>query len=340
LNLNIVDPLNDPRWVDLTDRCDRSSLFHTTAWLEALKRTYGYEPVVFTDAASGMPLRNALLFCRVRSWLTGNRLVGLPFSDHCEPLVDSPWALAGLLELLKQRIGPDCRYIELRPVDTPIDVPGFEAAAAFWSHSIDLRPDAGTIFASFHKNHVQRSIRRAGRSGLTLEVGRSRTLLDDFFSLYQITRRKHGVPLQPFGWFQNLVECLRERLTIYMARHEGRPAATILTARHKTTLVFKYGSMNPEYKRFGGTPHLFWKAIQEAKHEGLSTFDLGRSDVDNVGLIAFKEHLGATRSTLKYYRHPAQQRRGWFPKLASTIYSHTPARIQNSLSGRLYKHFG
>ena len=32
------------------------------------------------------PLENGFLFCRVESWLTGRRLVSLPFSDHCEPL--------------------------------------------------------------------------------------------------------------------------------------------------------------------------------------------------------------------------------------------------------------
>jgi CelD/BcsL family acetyltransferase involved in cellulose biosynthesis len=340
LNVNAIDPLRDPRWVELTERCDRSSIFHTPAWLDALHRTYGYEPVVFTDSGPGQPLRNALLFCRVNSWLTGNRLVGLPVSDHCEPLVDSPAALCGLLESLKRFVGPGCRYIELRPLETPIDVDGFATSAEFCSHAIDLRPSKEAIFAGFHKNHTRRAIHRAQRSGLTVEIGRSRDLLADFFSLYEFTRRRHRVPLQPFRWFQNLVECLRERLTIYLARHEGRPAATILTARHKATLVFKYGSMDPDLKRFGGTPHLFWRAIEEAKEQGLATFDLGRSDMDNAGLIAFKNHLGATRRTLKYYRHPSQLRPGWFPAFASAIYSRTPAPIQTRVSGRLYKHFG
>jgi hypothetical protein len=37
-----------------------------------------------------------LVFCRVRSWLTGRRSISLPFSDHCEPLVESHEALAGV----------------------------------------------------------------------------------------------------------------------------------------------------------------------------------------------------------------------------------------------------
>src|SRR2546430_5296635 len=82
-----LDPLEDPRWAEFVQRHPRASVFHTPGWLEALRRTYGYEPVVYTTSLPRAELTNGLVFCRVRSWLTGRRLVSLPFSDHCEPLV-------------------------------------------------------------------------------------------------------------------------------------------------------------------------------------------------------------------------------------------------------------
>ena len=51
-------------------------------------------------------------------------------------------------------------------------------------------------------------------------------------------------------------------------------------------------------------PLLFWKAIQQGKQTGVEEFDLGRSDLSDPGLIAFKEHLGAVTSDLMYYRSP------------------------------------
>ena len=60
--------------------------------------------------------------------------------------------------------------------------------------------------------------------------------------------------------------------------------------------------------RLGGMPFLFWRLIQDARARGFAELDLGRSDVDQPGLIAFKDHLGATRSTLTYYRYPKGQR--------------------------------
>ena len=340
LTLNEIDPLQDSRWSDLTARSSRSSIFHSPEWLEALRQTYGFRPVVFTDSGPGEPLRNGLLFCHVESWLTGGRLAGLPFSDHCEPIVDTPELLAPFLESLKPLVGPDCRYIELRPLDTTIDAQGFTATSVFCAHSIDLQPDLETIFDRFHKNHTQRAIRKAERSGQTVEMGRSLELLHDFYALHTMTRRRHGVPVQPFCWFRNLVDCLGDRLTIYLARYEGRPVAAILTASHKKTLVFKYGCLNPAYKRYGGTPQLFWRAIEDAKQQGLALFDLGRSDVENHGLAAFKDHLGARRQQLTYYRYAVVPHRGWVTAVGTAIFALTPPSVQSRLSSRLYKHFG
>ena len=83
-----IDPLTDPRWDRFLQQHPRASVFHSTPWLEALRRTYGYRPVAYTTSAPHEDLENGLVFCRVESWLTGRRLVSLPFSDSCELLVD------------------------------------------------------------------------------------------------------------------------------------------------------------------------------------------------------------------------------------------------------------
>src|ERR1700719_16804 len=84
-----LDPTQDLRWAELVRRHPKASAFHAVAWLQALRRTYGYEPVVFTTSPPTGELKNGLVFCCINSWLTGRRLVSLPFSDHCEPLCDS-----------------------------------------------------------------------------------------------------------------------------------------------------------------------------------------------------------------------------------------------------------
>ena len=71
--------------------------------------------------------------------------------------------------------------------------------------------------------------------------------------------------------------------------------------------------------------------------------DLGRSDVDQPGLIAFKDHLGATQSTLTYYRYPGQPdtaRSEWIARAARGTFSHLPD-VALDLAGKLiYKRLG
>ena len=77
----VLDPLCDPRWSEFIERHPDASIFHSAGWLEALRRTYGYEPLVVTTSGRNEPLLNGIVLCRVRSWATGDRLVSLPFSD-------------------------------------------------------------------------------------------------------------------------------------------------------------------------------------------------------------------------------------------------------------------
>ena len=59
-----LNPLKDARWAALLAKHPRASIFHSIAWLEALHRTYGYEPIVFTTAPPGPPLAMVLYHVR------------------------------------------------------------------------------------------------------------------------------------------------------------------------------------------------------------------------------------------------------------------------------------
>jgi hypothetical protein len=89
-------------------------------------------------------------------------------------------------------------------------------------------------------------------------------------------------------------------------------------------------------------PLLFCRIVQHAKEAGLGELDLGRSDIDNTGLIAFKDHLGAHRTALRYYRFGEQANaagRRLATRLVKRIWSVVPPGLQVSVSGRLYRHF-
>ena len=338
-----INPLQDPRWPEFVSHHPSASVFHTADWLEALRRTYGYEPVAFTISAPGGELRNSVVFCQIRSRITGRRLVSLPFSDHCQPLVETPAELEATLEFL-QGSAEKWKYIEMRPLaDEALRSLGtrFNPSASFGIYKIDLRPDQQVIFNNFHEDCVQRKICKAEREQLTCEAGRSGTLLRKFYSLLLLTRRRHQLPPQPLAWFRNLIECLGEKLTIHVAFHNEAPVASIMTLLHKQTLVYKYGCSDAKFHNLGGMPFLFWKAIQQGKQAGTTEFDLGRCAEDEPGVALFKERLGASRTELNYYRYPISSPRSrlrmpW----AQQIFAHMPDAVLTGAGRLLYKHLG
>ncbi len=183
-------------------------------------------------------MQNGIVFCRIHSWLTGRRLVSLPFSDHCAPLADREVDLEAILSSIVHQTRRDrLRYAELRPLHQPAVFDAlFLPDTEFCFHQLDLTPSLDTLFRNCHKDSVQRKIRRAEREHLACREGGSE-LLDAFFHLLVQTRRRHHLPPQPKRWFQNLIDCLASDLRIRVAFQDRQPAAAIAPADQPPEVV-------------------------------------------------------------------------------------------------------
>jgi lipid II:glycine glycyltransferase (peptidoglycan interpeptide bridge formation enzyme) len=348
MRLHQIDPVQDARWGELVQRHPKASVFQTVGWLEALQRTYGYSPVVFTTSPSNGRLENGVVFCHVRSWLTGDRMVSLPFSDHCEPLFDSKRDLRFIMEYLQANLRQrNWKYIEVRPVNSslyqPADETGFRPAKRYCFHHLDLRHELDYLFRSLDRDSAQRRILRAERAGVVHECGTSVKLLKDFYSLLVLTRRRHHFPPQPYLWFRNLVDCMKEALEIRVAYKAQIPIAAVLTLRFRNTIYYKYGCSDAKFKHLGGMPLLLWKTIEKSKAAGSEEFDLGRSDTDNSGLISFKNHWAQVSTELVYWRFPAAQRRDRKSqnfKIAKSVFACLPKCLLTTTGRLLYRHIG
>jgi hypothetical protein len=304
-----VDPLSDRRWDALVESDPGSSIFHSRPWLQALKSTYNYTPAAFTTSPADGMLANALVFCRVDSWLTGSRLVSVPFADHCELLSTSLEESEELVLHARQPHARNGKPIELRPLTyKPADHQGFSPSAIYRMHSLALDRSKAELFRGFHKTSLQQRIRRAEREGLECEEGNSEGLLAKFYTLLLSTRRRHGIPPQPLSWFQNLIRLFGDKVKIRVASKDGLPIASILTLSHKQSLVYKYGCSDARFHPLGGIALLLWQAIQEAVDHGKQHLDMGRSSCDNEGLISFKERFGAVGASLVYWSYPGAKR--------------------------------
>ena len=344
--LNVIDPLTDSRWDDLVACHPRASAFHRRGWLEALKHTYGYKPMVLTSASAGESLTDGILACRISSWLTGTRLVSLPFADHCDPLFgEFSEELLSPDRLVDECTGQHYKYLEFRPLRAWASLQNrFQPCESFYFHELDLSPSLGQLFKGLHKDSIQRKIRRAEKEQLSYEAGRTEELVEAFYHLQMITRRRHHLPPQPISWFRNLAKHMGEAVHIRVARKNGAATAAILTLRHRSTVIYKYGCSDGAFHQLGGMPFLFWKVIEESKASGAERIDFGRSEMNNEGLVAFKDKFGTTKRTLTYYRFPGKKKKqvylhenSW---LMRRMLGLVPDGVLSAVGRVLYRHIG
>jgi len=346
VSIYLVDPIGDLRWRTFVSQHRCASLYHSPGWLQALHETYGYQPLVLTTSQPTEEISNGVVFCQVRSFITGRRLVSLPFSDHCQPLVETELEFRRFLAYLaKERDDNHWKYVEVRLREEQSNLgTEFPRVKIFHFHDLDLGPSVEKLFGGFHKDSVQRKIRRAEREALRFAEGTSDELLEGFYSLVIQTRRRHGLLPQPRGWFQNLVKCFPGKLTIHVASKDGCPVAAILTLRHNDVLFYKYGGSDASYHNLGGMQALFWRVIQQAKSAGIRIFDLGRTDDGDFGLLTFKNRLGAHLTSLSYYRYPlctqTFETQDWKIRMLKEVFAKMSDRMLRASGNLLYRHLG
>jgi Acetyltransferase (GNAT) domain len=344
-----VDPFGDGRWHKLVERHPHASIFHHVGWLNALYRTYGYEPIVFTTSPPTSDLENGMLFCRIRSWVTGNRLVSLPFSDHCAPLGEPDRRFESLLNYLHTaRADRGWKYVELRPVsrnfEETLERIGFRPAAKYVLHRVDLEPAVEEIFKRLDKNSVQRRVRHAEKVGLVEICGSSEGLLRDFYQLLVRTRARHSLPPQPYAWFSNLIDCMGEAVDLRLAYMNNLAVAAVLVLHFKGTSYYKYGCSDERLHKLGAMSLLLWRAIVKSKSIGSKVFELGKTDEDHHSLIAFKNHWTPQSDPLTYWTFPSERsislNKDWRQELLGRVCAHVPDRMLAAVGTLIYRHAG
>jgi lipid II:glycine glycyltransferase (peptidoglycan interpeptide bridge formation enzyme) len=221
---------------------------------------------------------------------------------------------------------------------------GWLPADEYFVHNLDLKPGLNNLFDTFDKDSVRRRIQRAQRAGLTEQCGRNEVLLGEFYRLFVLTRQRQGVPPTPYQWFCNLVGELGNALEIRLAYKGSMPIAGILTLRFRDVIYYKYGCSDRHFSGCGATPWLFWQAITAAKLSGATQFDFGRTEQNNPGLLAFKNHWVSDPKRIVYLQYPSTPKqdlaRGWKGRLAKSVIPLMPSRLNVLVGNLLYRHIG
>jgi CelD/BcsL family acetyltransferase involved in cellulose biosynthesis len=340
----VVDPRVDERWRALMSDSPGVLPFHHPAWLTLIGTTYRHPIQAWVIEDDDGKLVAGLPFARVSSWLTGRRLVSLPFSDLCPPLLAGG---AGEREVheLAERIVEDWREgdvaVELRS-ELPVGAPA-APHSRFWHHVVPLESDVAAVQGRFAKAHV-RNIKKARKGDVRIRFATDLAALDAFYALHLQTRRHQGVPTQPKRFIRGFSTLFEQGMgEVALAEWRGSVLAAAVFLRAGGTVVYKYGASDRAHLDKRPNNLLFMEAIAAACASGATALDLGRTDLDNEGLRAFKLGWGAQEAKLAYARLSTDgddgEGGGGLPRSARTLISASPASVGRAVGELLYRHY-
>ena len=282
----------------------------------------------------------------IKSWLTGNRLVSLPFSDFCEPLIkDQSKADKIFSEIINHFKDEKLKYIEFRATrkNFPYETDQFRTDLR---HILKLDKSETEILKTFSEN-TKRNIKKAKKAKLILKILNNKTGMDIFFDMNCETRKKHGLPPQPFSFFNSLLEnVIIEGLgDILLAEKDGKYIAGAVYLKFGKKLLYKFGASYSEYFDLRGNNFVMWEAIKKYLADGFEEFDFGRTELGHEGLKRFK--LGWNTEELSIYttRYNTEKKE-FLPADIKTqgfhnkIFSRSPIFLLKLVGNTLYKHVG
>jgi CelD/BcsL family acetyltransferase involved in cellulose biosynthesis len=292
--------IDDPRWLDFVSANEGATPFHHPAWAALLGETYRYPAFAFAVEDGAGRIAGGLPILDVSNRLTGKRWVCLPYTDTCRPLVGRGGSTdEQVTRLDEERMRQGISKIEVRA-----ELPGVRALRRSEAvvHTLALRANPEEMKRQF-KPSVRRAIAKGSRAGVTVRRAEEICdLVETFYRLHVGTRRRQGVPVQPQHYFRRLWHrILKPGLGFcLLAYRDHQPLAGAVFLAWKDTVVYKYAASDHRYLSLRPNHVLLWEAIRWSGANSYSALDLGRTDLDQIGLRRFKSSWGAREEALIY----------------------------------------
>lgn len=340
--LEFVDHSNHD-WQAFVATCCQSNIFHHPAWSSLMQESYGYRPFVAVVREANGNICAGVPMMEVNSKWAHPRWVSIPFSDHCAPLSHDLAALKKLTDALTSKA---CELgspkIELRwklPAQAET-----QYSVGHVLHTIQLESAMEKVAERIHHSHW-RNIKTAQSHSVRIKVGKDLEDMQAFYSLHLQTRRRQGVPIQPYHYFELLHKRLIEQGLgfVLLAYENGRCLAGAVFLHWNHTLTYKYGASAVEGLRLRSNHLIFWNSIQWGCNNGYTSLDLGRTSLDNSGLRDFKSRWGARETPLIYTSlacEPKKTPNSYLLEMMHVIIRKSPAWVCRLSGEILYKHFG
>ncbi|MEM9566116.1 MAG: GNAT family N-acetyltransferase [Actinomycetota bacterium] len=275
------------------------TLFHSEPWRQAVEQTFDLKILPFTPRSEPTGLAWYSELADIR----GERIVATPFSDFCDPLIETEAGWREFADHLRAYERP----VTLRPFrnrlaigvatdgedgDHDRDGDGFERRRELLWHGVDLTAGADAIWDGL-KTKLRTTIRRAPKTGLRFRFSNS---MDDVVAFHRmhvdLRKTKYGLLAQPLQFFEALHDRFGDDMAVLIAEEDdGSPAAAMVYFAWNGVWYYKFSASYP--RRYRPNSAMLMEACREGVDRGLDLLDMGRSDLDQPGLVDFKRQFAS-----------------------------------------------
>ena len=343
-NVSIVDPAGESAWDEFVASHPNGWLCLTTEWKRVLEENFphikGYFLAMKDERGA---IQAGLGLYSVASWLTGRRLVSIPFATLSDPLVstEDQWrAMTDSAISISKELKSD--YLEIRTNNFNGNIPAgrFGLIDLYRHHYIPLDRDLDQIRKSFDRTCVRQRISRAEKSGVTVHPVSTEKELSEFYRLYLKTRKRLQLPPQPYRFIRSLWEQFSpDKVSVRLASYKGENIAGILLFRFRDRVSAEFMVMDERFLSVSPNHLLFWEAIKETWEKKYRIFDFGRTTANNASLLDFKRRWGTEEVDLPIYYHPVEMK-DYMQKKEGAIAYKVSKLVTSAIPSGMFRQFG
>lgn len=274
------------------------TIFHTTAWMRAITRAFGYKPHYLAAEEDGR-IAGVLPLFVTSNPLTGRTLISTPFAVYGGVCAASEEARVALLDAAtelaeKSRV----EYLELRTQEANTDL-GFQTKNLYVTFDCPIEPDPERLLKQLPKD-TRYMIRKAQKAGLRSTKGNHQ--VNEFYEIYAESVRNLGTPVFSKKFFKLLLEEFGETAEIRMVWKDQQALAGVMSFRFRDWILPYYGGSTLEARQYAANNFMYWDLLEDARQRGIKFFDFGRSKL-GTGAHAFKSQWNMRERALPYQFH-------------------------------------
>ncbi len=283
------------KWDHFIASNSQATPFHSTAWMRALQKTFGYENRSFYAGRNGQ-ITGVLPLFLVSNWIVGRCLISTHFADYggvCAEDEESADAL--IAHAVEMGVAEKADFLELRHrAGKPR--PEFYVKDLYVSFSAELAGEPEAQLKTLPRD-TRYMIRKGEKAGLDLLSGVEQ--LPEFYGLFTLNWRRFGTPVFSQQWLETLIHEFQDSAILTMARAGGRPVAGVLSFLFRSTLYPHYSGAAPDANALAANNFIYWELMKGAINQGIRRFDFGRSK-KNTGAYQFKSAWNMKADPLMY----------------------------------------